>query len=86
MSGLEVDKVKLLNLQLEDGVKKKTPHIKDSHAIIECKVIDYRDFGEHRVYFGKVLYAWADERFFDETWKDNCGLILHLGKAKFLKV
>ena len=85
-SGKEVNKFEVLGLELEEGVKIKTPHLKKCAGFLECKVIDSiesKDFGEHVVYFARVLYAWADEKIFEKTWKENANILMHVGSTLF---
>ncbi len=85
-SGREVNKVEELSIQMENGVKIKTPHIKGCAAFLECRVMDsalHKQFGEHVVYFAEVLYAWADDKLFDRTWKENANILLHVGSRFF---
>ncbi len=85
-SGRDVNKIKTLNLELEKGVKIKTPHLKHCAGFLECKVIDSisrEEFGEHVVYFARVLYAWVDENLFDKTWKEGAKILMHAGSVLF---
>ncbi len=88
-SGREVNKIKSLNLELEEGVKIKAPHIKNCAGFLECRVIDSvsrKELGEHAVYFVRVLYAQANEKFFDtdkKIWKENASILMHVGGNVF---
>ncbi len=83
MSGRDVDKVSELNIKLERGVKIETPHIEDAIAFLECAVRDELKLKEHSLIVAKIVYAWADGRYFEETWKEGCGVPMHVGKRFF---
>ena len=83
MSGRDVDKVKELGIELERGVKIETPHLANAMAFLECKVVDEIRFKEHSLVIAGIVHAWADERYFDETWKEGCGVPMHVGKRIF---
>ncbi len=82
-SGREIDKIKELGIELEDGVKIETPHIKDSMAFLECKVEEELKLSEHSLIIAKIVHAWADKRFFKETWLEGCGVPMHVGSVFF---
>jgi flavin reductase (DIM6/NTAB) family NADH-FMN oxidoreductase RutF len=86
LSGRKVDKIKKLGIELEDGVKIDTPHIKGAMAFLECKVLDEIKLDEHSLFIAKIEYAWADERYFKETWLEGCGVPMHVGKKFFTTI
>lgn len=87
-SGRDVDKFKETKLTAEKAEKLlKTPKIKECIGSIECSVIDYKEVGDHILFFGEVLYAEAEEDLFkDGVWDtEKAGLIYHLGGNFFMK-
>lgn len=63
-SGRNTDKVKKLGLTLENSKKVSVPLIKEAVMSYECKIIHTAESGnitDHRLYFGKILRAYADE-------------------------
>jgi len=83
ISGRKIDKIKKLGIELEDGVKIGTPHIKDAVAFIECKVLNEIKLDEHSVMISDIEYAWADEKWFKGTWVEGCKVPMHIGKKYF---
>jgi flavin reductase (DIM6/NTAB) family NADH-FMN oxidoreductase RutF len=62
----------------------KTPVIGECPGHIECYVRDTKEFGDHVLYAGEVIYAEAEERLFQENWDtDKIKLIYHLGGKCF---
>ncbi len=87
-SGRDVDKFKETKLTPEKAVKLiNTPKIKECIGSIECSLIDYKEVGDHYMFFGEVLYADAEESLFkDGIWdSEKAGLIYHLGGNLFMK-
>ncbi len=84
MTGRKVDKIKKLKIELDEGVKIKTPHIRKCMAFLECTLIDEIKFREHSLVVSRIEYAWADERYFKEVWLENCGIPMHVGKNLFV--
>ena len=82
-SGRKIDKIKELGIELEDGVKIDTPHVKGAMAFLECKVEKELKFKDHSLIVAKIAYAWADKQFFKETWLEGCGVPMHVGKKYF---
>lgn len=82
-SGREVDKVKEFGIELEKGVKVKTPHIKDCLGYLECKVFDEVKLDEHSVFFAEIVHAWADKRYFKDVWLEKAKIAMHVGKKFF---
>lgn len=82
-SGKDVDKIKELGIELEDGIKIITPHIKGAMAFLECRSLEELKLEEHSLIVAKIEYAWADERYFKETWLEGCGVPMHVGKRLF---
>ncbi len=83
ISGRKVDKIKKLGIELENGVKIATPHVKGSLAFIECKVLNEIKLDEHSLFISKIVHSWADKKYFDETWAEGCRIPMHVGKRFF---
>lgn len=80
-SGREVDKVRLAGLELEDGVKIRTKHLKDSLAFLECKVEREVDCEDHSLFIARVVYWRA--RNFDRVWREGTRIAMHVGSVFF---
>ena len=62
----------------------KTPVIGECAGHIECYVRDTKEFGDHVLFAGEVIYAEAEESLFRETWNtDKIKLLYHLGGSSF---
>ena len=81
VSGRETDKVKLTGIVLEDGVKIKTKHIKDSLGFLECIVEKEIDCGDHALFLARVVYWKARE--FRKVWRESARVAMHVGSVFF---
>jgi len=86
VSGRKIDKIKELELELENGLRINTPHIKTAMAYLECKVEKEVDLSDHTLFLSKVLYAWANDKYFKECWLANAPIPLHMGKKYFTSI
>ena len=62
-SGRDCDKFAAAGFTRAKGVNVKCPHIAESPASLECKVIRRVDLPTHAVFFGEVVSVLADERY-----------------------
>ncbi len=84
-SGSRVDKIKRFGIELEDGIKIKTPHLKTAIAYLECVVREEVKLEEHSLIIADVVHAWADEGRFSDIWRDEKSIPpMHVGKNVFL--
>lgn len=66
-SGKNTDKVKELGLNLIESKKISVPLIDEALISYECKIIHTAESGDHsphRLFFGKILKAYADKSLF----------------------
>ncbi len=82
-SGRKIDKINRLGLELERGVKIDVPHVRGCIAFLECKVAEEVKWKEHSVFLAEIVYAWADEKHFKDTWLENSEVPMHVGKNLF---
>ncbi len=54
-SGGEVDKFQRFNITTDKSIKTAAPILKDAYAAFECKLIDDRGYGDHRLLVGEVV-------------------------------
>jgi len=59
------DKLKAMNVRLEDGKKVNAPILTDCPVNIECKVVDSIVTGSHEMFIGKIEYVHADAKLVD---------------------
>ncbi len=83
MSGRYVDKIEKIGIELEDGVKIGTPHVKGCLGYLECKVLDEIKLEEHSIFIAEISHSWADERYFKDLWLEGAKIPMHVGKDVF---
>ncbi|MCL1969893.1 MAG: flavin reductase family protein [Candidatus Bathyarchaeota archaeon] len=67
-SGRSFDKFKKANLTPIPGKRVKTPAIQECIAHIECTVEDKFTTGDHMIFIGKIVEAYADTGTFSESY------------------
>lgn len=60
-SGRDYDKFKECNFTVLVGEKIKVPLIQECFANLECKVAHQCETGDHTIFVGEVLEAWANK-------------------------
>ena len=60
------DKLKVKNVQLEDGKVVAAPILVDCPVAIECSIVDAIVTGSHEMFVGKIEYVHAQEDAVDE--------------------
>ena len=83
-SGRDVDKFKETGLTPLPARKVKAPIIKECVAHLECKLYKQVQAGDHTLFIGEVVAAYADENVFTKTYDlEKTELIYHMGGDKF---
>ena len=88
-SGSEFDKVKAFGIPLKPGEKINTPYIKDSYAVMECKVTKEIHTGDHVLIVGSIENIISSKEYFTEKELLNPQTvipILYLGSNTYLKI
>jgi len=86
-SGYEVDKFQRFNIAKDNSVKTAVPILKAAYAAYECKLVDDRDYGDHRLLVGKIVAVhWLKEVFTPDEilGMDKVNPILYLGGDVYL--
>jgi flavin reductase (DIM6/NTAB) family NADH-FMN oxidoreductase RutF len=84
-SGKDTDKFKKATLKTALAKKVKAPIISDCIGHIECKVWKTVEAGECFAFFGKILSAYADDRYLKKgLWTEQAEIPLHLGGPKMV--
>jgi flavin reductase (DIM6/NTAB) family NADH-FMN oxidoreductase RutF len=66
------------------GKKVKAPAIRECIAHLECKVDDQLVTGDHTIFVGKILEAYADMGVFAETYDlKKARMLYHVGGNNF---
>lgn len=85
LSGKNTDKFKKANLKQTKAKKTKPPLIDGCIGYIECKLWKTVDAGECFAFFGKIVYASVDDKYFKKgSWIKTEELPLHLGGSKMV--
>jgi flavin reductase (DIM6/NTAB) family NADH-FMN oxidoreductase RutF len=84
-SGRSFDKFKKANLTPMPGKKVKAPAIRECIAHLECEVDAQFTTGDHTVFVGKILEAYADMGVFTESGYDlkRARMLYHAGGNNF---
>lgn len=77
-TGKTLDKSRLFNYAA--GEKTRTPVIRDALGSIECTLNRVIEMGDHSVFFGNVVAAYA--MHMDEVWS-GASPLLHLGSSHY---
>lgn len=79
-SGRNVNKFEEAGLTSKLAKKVKPPIIEECAAHIECKVMHKFSTGDHTLFIGEVLAAYADGELFTDKWQvERAKLLQHVG-------
>lgn len=83
-SGKDHDKYKENKLTTLKSKKVKPPAIKECVASLECQLVSQHETGDHTIFVGKVVAAYADKNAFARKYNlRKAKLIFHLGGDDF---
>lgn len=85
--GWEVDKFRQFGIAREKPVKTQVPILKDAYAAYECKLVDDRLYGDHRLLVGEIVVVHLLEGVFtpEETLDlAKVSPILYLGSERYV--
>ncbi len=80
--GQQIDKFQKFNIATDKPVKTKVPILKAAYAAYECRLIDDRDYGDHRFVVGEIVAVHLLREAFtpEETLDlDKVNPLLYLG-------
>jgi len=84
LTGRSFDKFKKANLTPMPAKKVKSPAIRECIAHLECKVDSKFTTGDHTVFVGKILEAYADMGVFTESYDlKKSRMLYHAGGNNF---
>lgn len=69
LSGRDVDKFARCGLTAVNGRRVTVPWVDECLAHLECGLVQAHEVGDHTLFIGEVVGAWADEEAFDEFWR-----------------
>ena len=79
-SGREDDKFAKAKLKQDKSKSLKTPIIDGCIGYVECKLWKAIDAGECYAFFGKVVSAYADDKYLEKgLWSQEAEIPFHLG-------
>jgi len=83
-SGKYHDKFKETGLTASRSRKVKPPIIKECVAHLECKLHSQFATGDHKIFVGEIVEAYADKEAFTDKYNlKNAKMIFHLGGNEF---
>lgn len=84
-SGKDTDKFKKAGLKIINAKKVKAPLVDGCIGYIECKLWKAVDAGECYAFFGKVISAYADNKYLKKgLWAETAEIPLHLGGSRIV--
>ena len=85
--GKEIDKFKRFGIDKDKPMKTTVPILKDAYATYECRLLDDREYGDHRLLVGEIVAVhWLKEAFAlnGVVNLDKISPILYLGRELYL--
>jgi flavin reductase (DIM6/NTAB) family NADH-FMN oxidoreductase RutF len=83
-SGKEYDKFKETGLTAQPARKVKAPIIKECVAHLECTLHSQFTTGDHTVFVGEIVEAYADKRAYVDGYDlKKAKMVFHLGGSEF---
>jgi flavin reductase (DIM6/NTAB) family NADH-FMN oxidoreductase RutF len=84
LSGRDHDKFEEAGLTPLPAKKVKAPIIKECVAHVECKLYSQFTTGDHTIFVGEIVEAYANKETFDGVYNlEKAKMIFHLGGDKF---
>jgi flavin reductase (DIM6/NTAB) family NADH-FMN oxidoreductase RutF len=84
LTGRSFEKFKKTNLSQMPAKKVKAPAIRECIAHLECSVNNKFTTGDHTIYVGEILEAYADMGIFSESYDlKKARMLYHLGGNNF---
>jgi len=84
LTGRSFDKFKKTNLTPMPAKKVKAPAIRECVGHVECTVEDKFRTGDHTIFVGKIVEAYADQGVFAESYDlKKARMLFHLGGNNF---
>ena len=84
LTGRSFDKFKKTNLSPMPAKKVKAPAIRECIAHLECQVDGQLTTGDHTIFVGKILEAYADMGVFTESYDlKKARMLYHMGGNNF---
>ncbi len=86
-SGREVNKLEKLELKTSPAKRVKAPIIQGCVAYMECKLEEDLELGDHTLFVGRILAAYAEPAYFNgEMYTRERELVYQLGGDTFVEI
>lgn len=86
VSGADADKWQVTALHPTSARQVAAPWVEECLAHLECGVVEVVPVGDHTLFVGQVLTAWAEDWAFTDAWqpeREEAHLLLHLGGPRY---
>lgn len=86
VSGADADKWQVTGLHATTARQVAAPWVEECLAHLECGVVEVVPVGDHTLFVGQVLTAWAEDWAFTDGWlpdKEEARLLHHLGGPRY---
>ena len=86
VSGADQDKWVVTGLHATSARQVEAPWVEECVAHLECGLVNRVPTGDHELFIGQVLGAWADPAAFTDGWQpeqDLAHLLHHLGGPRY---
>jgi flavin reductase (DIM6/NTAB) family NADH-FMN oxidoreductase RutF len=87
LTGKIYNKVDLINLAVETGVKVDAPYLTEAYAVLECKLVNTVMTGDHTLFVGDILHCHGDEEVFDKNgviYTQKAKPTMYIGKNNYI--
>ena len=87
--GSEVDKFRAFCIAKDNPANTAVPILKDAYAAFECKLVDDRLYGDHRLLIGEIVVVhYLKEAFMEDGTLnlEKVSPVLYLGNEQYLNV
>ncbi len=85
-TGAEIDKFRKFRIGTDKPIKTGVPILRTAYAAYECKLIDDRAYGDHRLLIGEIVAVhWLPEVFMDDGSLDLASVspTMYLGNEHY---
>jgi flavin reductase (DIM6/NTAB) family NADH-FMN oxidoreductase RutF len=87
--GSELDKFKAFAINKDNPVKTAVPILMDAYAAFECRLVDDRSYGDHRLLIGEIIAVHYLEEAFNADGtlnQEKVSPVLYMGSEQYLGV
>jgi len=88
VSGRDVDKIAVLGLSVEEGIRARVPLVSEAYAALECTLEESLELGDHTLFVGRVEAVRYRRGLLDRRLRprlDSISPILYLGADEYCR-